>query len=102
MFVDRKFTDLPKVTQTVHTEVGLELTAHDSKTSAFSSSQTLVWIFASEMEIVGHANLPPPPSGKHTFQKPGRKKGVKGRLAYNWGKRFTALSPPTVREGPGS
>lgn len=97
--VSRKLTHFPKVTR-----VGLELTAHDSKTSSLSSSQILVWIFPSKIKIVGHAMpllpSPQPPSphllsGNCAFQKPGREKRDLGRPAFHG---CFQLPPPTCKQ----
>lgn len=66
--------------------MALELTAPDAKTRALSSSQTPVWIFALEMEIVGHSTPPLahlPLSGKCILQKPGKEKGVLERPVFH-------------------
>lgn len=82
---------MPRVTRVARKEGGFEPTVRDSKTSALSSSQTLVWTFASETEIVA---TPSPPSGKRTFQKPVEREESWEDQAFYREKGFSAPSPP--------
>lgn len=94
---------MSKVTQKVHTEVGLELTARDSKTSSLSSPYTLVWIFASEMEIPCHqpSSTTSHLQGSVHFKSQVERKELREDQLFI-GESVSPLSPLTLGQGPGS
>lgn len=101
--VHGKLTDLPKVTQMVHTEVGLELAACDSQTGALSSSDTSLDLCFQNGDC-GSCHLTPTPTFREAYiSKPGREKGVLGKISFLLRTMlFISFSLPLLRRGPGS